>query len=358
MKKIMFVIPSLRDGGAERVITRLSAAMAEMEYEVHVLEFFRPASGYELSGKVRLHSMFATEDEYNRAGFWQRNRLMRRCVVEHGPDVIIPFLEYVCQKTQLALAGTAYFRRILVTLRVTPTIGSAFHKLRRTVSIALARACIAQTGSQREYLPAFLRKKTFVIANPMDKVEPPFEENAERFTFVAAGRLVAQKNYAMMIKAFAQVAGQRDAYLKIYGRGNQSGELSGLINELGVSGRAELMGYTDNIIAEYRKANVFLLTSNWEGMPNSLMEAMALGMPCISTDCPTGPAELIRSGENGLLIPMDDEDALVGAMLEMIDDPARRLEIGQAARRSIQSGYGISQIVDKWTCAFETIGLL
>ena len=358
MKKIMFVIPALRDGGAERVITRLSAAIAEKGYEVYVLEFFRPTSGYELADSVHLHSMFQNEDEYRQTSFWQRNKMMRSHIVSVQPDVVIPFLEYVCQKTQIALIGTKYFKRVVVTLRVTPTIGNALHKLRRTISIALSCACIAQTKSQRDHLPSFLMKKTFVIANPMDDIEVPFKENTDRFTFVAAGRLTPQKNYPLMLKAFAQVAMHRDVHLEIYGRGPQAAELEALIEELKIADYAKLMGYSKDIIADYRKANVFLLTSNWEGMPNSLMEAMALGMPCIATDCPTGPAELISNGNNGILLPVNDEQALVDAMLKAADDVSLRCRLGSAARSSIRAEYNLEKITEQWFSVMRGVNLL
>lgn len=354
----MFVIPSLRDGGAERVITRLSTGMVESGYEVHILEFFRPDSGYSLDKEVHLHSMFQREDEYSKTGFLKRTQMMRDIVLKNEPDVIIPFLEYVCQKTQIALIGTKYFKRVVVTLRVTPTIGSFTHKLRRFVSIAVSKACISQTESQKAYLPSVLHKKTFVIPNPVDEIQEPFNELNEPFTFIAAGRLVPQKNYPLMLRAFEKVAKQRKVFLRIYGNGQQAQNLKAFIDELKISDCASLMGYSKNIINEYRKANAFLLTSNWEGMPNSLMEAMALGMPCIATDCPTGPAELIKDGDNGLLLPMDDEESLVDAMLKLVDDKQLRIELGANARKYIMSEYSLPKITEHWVQVMRDLNLL
>lgn len=358
MKKIMFVIPSLREGGAERVITRLSAGIAELGYDVHILEFFRPGSGYEIDPNVHLLSIFQNEEAYNSVSFFKKNALMRKAITTVEPDVIIPFLEYVCQKTQLALLGTKYFNKVVVTLRVTPTIGNLAHKIRRFLSILFSRACIAQTESQKRFLNGILQKKTYVIANPVDQIDIPFSEPPGQITFISAGRLVPQKNYPMMIKAFAQVAQERDVYLQIYGAGKMEGELKRIIENLGISSRALLMGYSNNIIDDYRKANIFLLTSNWEGMPNSLMEAMALGMPCIATDCPTGPAELIKNEENGLLIPINNEKSLVCAMLKLVDCTSLRSSYGQAARSSIMSEYSRSAISERWVNILKEIKLL
>ena len=108
--------------------------------------------------------------------------------------------------------------------------------------------------------------------------------------------------------------------------------------------------------AEYQKGDMYLLTSDYEGMPNALMEAMALGMPCIATDCPTGPGELIKHGESGLLIPINHESELISAVKEMIDMTCdKRKRMGMSARKKILENYNSDVIADMWMRLFEKI---
>ena len=358
MNKIMFVIPSIRNGGAERVITRLSTGLIEAGYEIHIMEFFRPVQGYTLDSRVQLHSMFETEVEYDKTSFLMRNKMMRQEILSIKPDAIIPFLEYVCQKTQLSLLFTKYFKRIVVTLRNSPTVGKRKDKFLRLLSIWMSNSCIAQSKRQAGYLPGWLQHKIFAIANPIEYVEEPFCEKSKEIRFIAAGRLVEQKNYAFMISSFAKVAKHRNVYLDIFGVGEQKMQLSKMIDDLKLSEKITLRDYSQNLIEEYRKSSIYILTSNWEGMPNALLEAMALGMPCIATDCPTGPAELISDKKYGILVPMNDEEALVGVMIRLIDDPELRKELGHAAREHILGEYSLSRITAQWIEILQKRGLV
>lgn len=358
MDKIMFIIPSIRNGGAERVITRLSSGLIDAGYEIHILEFFRPVQGYAVDSRVHLHSMFRNEAEYDQTPFLQRNKIIRRTVLDTDPDVVIPFLEYVCQKTQLALAFTRYFRRIVVTLRNSPTAGSRSVKLLRIISIILSVSCIAQTDRQKQYFPRWLQHKFFTIPNPVDYAKEAFCEHSEKVRFVAAGRLAAQKNYPLMLSSFAKVASSRDVYLDIFGVGELKDELNQMIQDLNISERAVLRDYSQNLTEEYRKASIYILTSDWEGMPNALLEAMALGMPCIATDCPTGPAELIPDERYGQLVPMKDEVALTCAMIKLVDSPKLRKENGRMAREYVIQSYGLEQVTTLWIEVLKKRGLI
>ena len=346
--KIMFVIPALRDGGAERVITRLASGLTKKGYEIHILEFFKPVSGYVLEDAVHRHSMFAHEEEYRKTTFLQRNKLIRKMIKQIDPDAIVPFLEYVCQKVQLAVFGTKYFRRVTVTIRNSPTVGNWVYKLRRLTSIALSNSCITQSQRQKEFFPRWLRGKIDVVANPVDYIEEAFCENAQKVKFVAAGRLVPQKNYPLLIEAFARVAAQREADLDIFGAGELKESLREMVANKGLCDRIFIRDYSHDLLGEYRKSSIYVLSSDWEGMPNAMMEAMALGMPCIATDCPTGPAELIADGKTGLLVPMNDADALASAMIKLIDEPNLRKQMGLSAREYIIRTYGLESITQQW----------
>ena len=178
-----------------------------------------------------------------------------------------------------------------------------------------------------------------MVSNPLDEqyVSKHKLDYSEKVTrFIAAGRVCEQKNYPLMIKAFAKaVQDYPDITLKIYGDGdNQYKEsLYKLIEELGMTQNIFLCGKTKEIDAEFRKSDAYIMSSDYEGMPNSLAEAMATGLVCISTDCRTGPKDLIDHGVNGLLTKVNDESAMKEAIVnvcKMNSEEARA--IGNKAR--------------------------
>ena len=130
--------------------------------------------------------------------------------------------------------------------------------------------------------------------------------------------------------------------LKIYGDGKLKSSLNNYIKELGLQENIQLCGRTNNIVEVLKKSDLYILSSNAEGMPNSLMEAMALGLPCISTDCPTGPSDLITHGVNGRLIPIKDEEKLTKSIKHIINNPVESIKMGTNARKTIIDKYGQS----------------
>ena len=139
---------------------------------------------------------------------------------------------------------------------------------------------------------------------------------------VSSGRLTEQKNHALLIKAFAGITAKYPAYkLVIYGDGPLRKDLELLASNLGIADKVSFPGYTTEIRKKIERSSLFVLSSDFEGMPNALMEAMALGVPCISTDCKGGGARfLIKNGTNGLLTPIGDVEALQTAMEKILSD--------------------------------------
>jgi glycosyltransferase involved in cell wall biosynthesis len=138
---------------------------------------------------------------------------------------------------------------------------------------------------------------------------------------LGAGGLRRQKNFALLLGAFARVRATRPARLLILGEGHLRGELERLAHALGVEGDVGLPGFVENPYPYMRQASIFVLSSLWEGSPNVLVEALALGTPVVATDCPSGPREILQGGRLGPLVPVDDESALAEAMLRTLAAP-------------------------------------
>ena len=196
---------------------------------------------------------------------------------------------------------------------------------------------ILQTRQCFSFFPEKVQKKAVILKNPINKAffRQPYRGEREK-TIVAVGRVDENKNHELLIRAFAGIAGEFPDYrLKIYGEGDQKERLQHLIHELGLEKQAFMMGATSDVAGVIERARLFVLPSNSEGAPNTLIEAMLLGLTVISTDCPCGgPAELIEDGKNGYLIPVGDTQKLQEKMQYLLNHLQIADEIGENAAKA------------------------
>jgi len=149
---------------------------------------------------------------------------------------------------------------------------------------------------------------------------------------LGAGRLTRQKDFSTLLRAFARVRSKRPSRLMILGEGKDRTALEALARELGISKDVEFPGFVTNLASFMSRAKLFVLSSAWEGSPNTLTEAMALGLPVVSTDCPSGPRELLDGGRYGKLVPVGNADALSTAMVDTLSEPLPAETLKQAVR--------------------------
>ena len=164
------------------------------------------------------------------------------------------------------------------------------------------------------------------------------------------GRLDSQKNYSMAIEAIRILKEEYpNIHLDIFGKGGYEQTIKQEIAEKNVGDNVSLKGWTQNAVKELCEHDLYLMTSDFEGMPNALMEAMAVGLPCISTDCETGPSDLIDNGVNGLLVPVGDAVALTEAIKLVIEmSKEKRIEMGKLAKEKMQENFNNKAIASKW----------
>ena len=170
---------------------------------------------------------------------------------------------------------------------------------------------------------------------------------------LAVGRLADQKRFDKLIRAFAQVAMDRPKWeLVILGEGHNRSTLESLANNVGLKRRVHLPGRVDNVSTWYRRASVFALTSDFEGFPNVLTEALAHGLPSVAVDCPDGPRDILRDNRGGLLVPIDEHDAMVQALERVMDDEALRAEMSRAAP-AVKDAYREDKIMAEWSAVLD-----
>ena len=350
MDKIMFYVHSLNKGGAERVMLTVGEELSKIS-DVVILTDCVDEREYKLAEGIRRINIEDVLKE-KELSVNSRNRIMtiRKICKEENPKVVIAFM--MTSSTRCLIANAFSKVKVISTIRSDPFefYGSFKKRLFVNMVFAMSKAIVCQTTYQQTYFYGPIRKKSVVILNPIFKEfrVPPFSgERTSRI--VATGRLVDFKNYELMIEGFSRVAADYpDINLEIFGEGPMRPILEKIISDLKMEGRVILKGDSINVAGDIADGLFYVMTTNSEGMPNSLMEAMALGMPVLSTDClGDGARILIKDGYNGLLIPVKDIDALEQGYRRMLDNKELRDELALHARE-IQERCNIVNIAKEW----------
>lgn len=281
----------------------------------------------------------------------RRARAIRRLLGELRPDV---FVSFHVQLNVLALLACLRLRiPIVVSERVHPPahrIGRPWRFLRRA-TYRLADVLVVQSEEARRWARRLVHADRIrVIPNA---VSEPFRAPANAADsrgpmVLGVGRLVPQKGFDLLIRAFGAIAGRHPGWsLAIIGEGPEEQELRTLAQGLGLESRIQFAGRVTEPERYYRAAGLFVLSSRFEGFPNALLEAMACGCASISTDCKTGPSEIIRDGIDGLLVPSEDVAPLASAMERLIGNAALRREMGVRARE-VTTRFGRERVMGMW----------
>ncbi|MBD5531491.1 MAG: glycosyltransferase family 4 protein [Lachnospiraceae bacterium] len=334
-KTIAFYISSLTAGGAERVISNLANEFAAQGYEVFMLtDSMEDKEYHRLDGRVRRVVLPKSEENGRIANAIGRIQKLRSAVKETRASVLVSFIG---KSNIRAVLATRFLKTgVVVSVRSAPAreYPTRLMRMLAKVLFRMADGIVFQTEEARQFFSKGIKRKSAVLMNPL---HPDFMR--ERYTggrkqeIVTVGRLHSVKNHEMLIAAFAAVSGDYPALtLRIYGDGDRKEKLRSYIDELHMQGRVVLEGDRDGVAERIEASRIFVLSSNVEGMPNALLEAMALGLACISTDCPCGgPRTVIRDGENGLLIPVGDTEALENAIRRILSDPDLEERLGRHA---------------------------
>ena len=334
--KITFFIGGLSGGGAERVTCNLASYLANRGHVIKVLTMSDDEPSYAIDNKVQRIPLLVTSERkniiYNSVlRLYRFIKYLRKSKVD-AYVVMLPVTTIMLLRMRWLTKA-----KVIAAERVDPS-QYPVKKQNQLKSLAKkADGWVFQTEEERKwYGVATGKAKVSIIPNAInpDFIKPAHEGERQK-TIVTAGRLTEQKSHELLIKSFARISNDFPEYqLVVYGDGPKKEYLEQVAKNFGVQEKVLFPGYTTNIGESIKNASLFVLSSDFEGMPNALMEAMALGVPCVSTDCDGGGAKfLIDNKKNGLLVPKGDVDALATAMERMLSDPEFAEQCGREAHK-------------------------
>lgn len=365
---LALIINSLGIGGAERILVRLAHEWAERGNKISFITFFQETGfNYNLNTKHKNITLINLGEKKPNNNFFlqiikiiKRTILLRRLFITLKPNIIISFL--VGANINCLLANLGSNIPIIVSERIDPNkhVIPAIYKILRILAYKLATAIIVQTKLIKDYFPNFLQNQIFIIPNWVKepKIKKLLKSEDKPITpiskIISIGRLDQQKNHQLLIRAFAQLSDQYpNLTLDIYGDGVLRNDLEHLIISFNLQDRIKLPGITMNVESTLAEADLFVFPSAYEGFPNALCEAMAVGLPVIASNC-SGSNEIVENNHNGLLFNIDNTQELVKCMELLINNPTHAHQLAINAQNIINQ-FNELKILTLWEQTLEKV---
>jgi glycosyltransferase involved in cell wall biosynthesis len=358
-KRLALIISSLSAGGAERMITEMANSWADRGHKVAMITIAGAIQDhYPLRPSVQRIALDLLRDSHSLLESIYSNLIRshrtRNAVRDFAPDVVISFMEQTNISVLAALLGTG--TPVIISERTDPRhhrVGRIWHLFRRAL-YPLADALVVQTDAVRSWAESIVAiRKIRVIPNLVrgfSALDVPLlaETSHSRKTLIAMGRLIPAKGFDLLLEAFARSGGVNLGWrLLILGEGPERGNLEVLTKERGLEGYVQLPGVVLEPAHWLRQADLFVLSSRYEGFPNALLEAMACGLPVIAFDCESGPAEIIRHEVDGLLVPPENVTVLAETLQRLMQDEMERRRLAIHALE-VEQRFSQAAIMDRW----------
>ncbi|TXN35971.1 glycosyltransferase family 4 protein [Flagellimonas hymeniacidonis] len=352
-KKISFVIGSLSPGGAERVVTTLANELSKV-HSVCIITLIKSIPYYTINKNVKVlycaekiapskNSLQALKTNF------QLYKKISSLIHKEKIDLLIGFI--TSANILSVLAAKRQGIPCIISERNFPMHANTpkMWKILRRLLYRKSDFLVVQTEEIRDYFKSLMPEdKILILANPIaPEISASRDSKIKKENIVLnVGRLTYQKSQDTLIRAFANIE-NKNWKLLIIGEGNKRMEYEDLIQKLKLGDRVLLVGNTNDMPHYYNRASIFAFPSRFEGFPNALLEAMHFGLPCVSTDCPTGPSKLINNGSNGFLIPIDSPETLEKKLSELINNDVLRGNMGKKAVESTIK-FETAPVTEQW----------
>lgn len=351
-RQIVFFLPDLGLGGAQRVVATLARHMSAHGDEVTIATLGPTTNDHvEVPPGVERWAIQPSDGPRGPVAIVVKNLRraghVRRRLRERRPDAVIAFVDSTNLFVLVATRGLGI--PVVVSERVDPREHriSVAQRLLRRLLYPTAAGLVVQTARIAVWARRVVRPtKLHVIANPVP-IPRRVSQPEEPPLIVAAGRLVRQKGFDLLLEALGRLPDGMLWRCEIVGDGPDRAELESRARRLGLDDRVVLPGRVDDVEDRLARASIFVLSSRFEGFPNVLTEAMALGVACVASDCPTGPRELIVDGMNGRLVAVENVAAMTDAIADLLDDRDERARLGEAARASL-AAFDPEAVARRW----------
>lgn len=346
--KVLFVNNCLTGGGSEKAMTIIANYFVSQGIETVMIVLNERPRTYYVDERIKIIECYCPIEGNKLLWHFKRILTIRKELKKEGSKIIITFLWDINMNVILASFGLRKY--IIASERCDP-----HNETRKLMKFAMwfvlpfADHTVFQTEIVRSYYPRHIQRKSSVIPNAVSDTVPYPDRSIIDKEIVAVGRLTAQKNFKMLIDAFEIFYKHHPEYiLTIYGEGVLRNELEYYVKEKGLEESIRLPGYIYDLDNQIRYAAIFVNSSDYEGISNAMLEAMAMGIPCICTDCPVGGAAMvIQNNVNGILIPVGDTEALSAAMESLIENKNMAVDISNRASE-IRKEYSSIEIGKRW----------
>jgi GalNAc-alpha-(1->4)-GalNAc-alpha-(1->3)-diNAcBac-PP-undecaprenol alpha-1,4-N-acetyl-D-galactosaminyltransferase len=361
--KYLFIIPRMGNGGAERVMATLANELSNRDNEVLILSLTTNESFYDLNDSVQI---IGAGYEVSRKNKIIRSINMivngikglfyiRRTIKEWNPNTVVSFLTHT---NILSLITKIFYpgMKLIVSERCDPWERSLPIRVITKYLYPLADGIVCQSEVVSEFFPKYSRNKIRVIKNPIN-VESISNRNftEKRKAIISVGRLFEQKNFALLIDSFNDIKDEFPEHiLEIYGEGHLREQLQNQIKNLGLVNRVFLKGVKNNVMKFVSDSEIFVMSSNYEGFPNALIEAMASGMPVVSTDFSTGVARDLIKKDNGIVVPVGDRDSMRKAIRTILSDKELQKRMS-VENRKIKNTLSVEMVLNNWIELFKKV---
>lgn len=366
---LSIVIHSMSSGGAERTVSSLANHWAEQGWEVTIITIAsQNADFYELHSAVDRVALGLAGDSPHLGtalvSNFRRVLALRRVLRRLKPDIVVGMMATANIYAALATLGSGC--QAVGSERIHPPqlpLGRVWEWLRRhayrqlnaVVALTEESACWIRNNTRARHVRVIPNAVAWPLPSQKPRVMPDQLYKSGHHTVLAVGRLVPQKGFGYLIDAFASLAEQRLSWdLVILGEGPERSKLEKTVQDLDLGKRVFLPGRVGNLSEWYERADLYVMSSLFEGFPNTLVEAMAHGMPAVSFDCDTGPREIVRHGVDGLLVPPGEVNTLGVAMARLMDDELLRHSF---AKRAIDARerFSMEGTTGMWERLFQEI---